>query len=73
MYKPGDVVRLKSGGPLMTVDRVRGDIIFAQWITSGSKAGRGGAVPQPLQPPAKPGKLKVLPAVSFTTGHDTRG
>lgn len=41
MFKPGDVVRLKSGGPVMTVDRVRGDKIFAQWITSGGKAGRG--------------------------------
>lgn len=41
MFKPGDVVRLKSGGPAMTVDRVRGDKIFAQWITSGGKAGRG--------------------------------
>ncbi|PSN06767.1 DUF2158 domain-containing protein [Siccibacter turicensis] len=41
MFKPGDVARLKSGGPVMRVDRARGDKIFVQWMTSGGKAGRG--------------------------------
>ncbi|ELY4126307.1 DUF2158 domain-containing protein [Cronobacter malonaticus] len=61
MFKPGDVVRLKSGGPLMMVDRVRGDIIFAQWMTSGGKAGRGGVSAAAFTATGEAGEAKGTP------------
>lgn len=41
MFKPGDVVKLNSGGPAMTVERVRGDKILTQWLTSGGRLQKG--------------------------------
>lgn len=31
-FKPGDVVRLKSGGPDMTVEKVDGDRVSVVWV-----------------------------------------
>lgn len=32
-FKPGDVVCLKSGGPLMTIATVEGQGAFCEWFT----------------------------------------
>lgn len=32
-FSVGDVVRLKSGGPQMTVDRVEGDAVVCLWFS----------------------------------------
>jgi uncharacterized protein YodC (DUF2158 family) len=34
---PGDQVRLKSGGPVMTVEKVRGDTVTCVWFDDGKK------------------------------------
>lgn len=34
-FKPGDLVRLKSGGPVMTVDRVTPYGVHALWFAYG--------------------------------------
>jgi uncharacterized protein YodC (DUF2158 family) len=40
--KPGDVVQLKSGGPLMTVLAVNNGEAFCSWFDSKSEAKQGG-------------------------------
>jgi uncharacterized protein YodC (DUF2158 family) len=39
-FKPDDIVRLKSGGPVMTVTAVDGDTILCDWfdVTKKSEA-----------------------------------
>ena len=36
-FSPGDQVKLKSGGPTMTVEKVRGDTVTCVWF-DGKKA-----------------------------------
>ena len=48
--KPGDVVRLKSGGPAMTVAIVQGNgHLWCEWFAEGGIHARGFA-PATLQP-----------------------
>jgi uncharacterized protein YodC (DUF2158 family) len=35
--KAGDTVRLKSGGPLMTISVIRGDTVFCVWFDGKKK------------------------------------
>jgi uncharacterized protein YodC (DUF2158 family) len=37
--KPGDVVRLKSGGPLMTVEKIVGDSAKCDWFDGNKPMG----------------------------------
>lgn len=37
LFKEGDVVRLKSGGPNMTVNGVQADAIEVTWFEDGKK------------------------------------
>jgi uncharacterized protein YodC (DUF2158 family) len=51
-YAVGDKVKLKSGGPIMTVDspaRSEGDSVHCQWF-SGSKLQSGFFNPKTLEP-----------------------
>jgi uncharacterized protein YodC (DUF2158 family) len=36
-FKPGDTVRLSSGGPVMTVKLIEGDWIFCDWFDGAKK------------------------------------
>ena len=36
-FKPGDIVRLKSGGPKMTVDSVAGHNVWATWFVDAKR------------------------------------
>jgi uncharacterized protein YodC (DUF2158 family) len=36
-FKPGDTVRLNSGGPAMTVKAVEGDLISCDWFDGTKK------------------------------------
>jgi uncharacterized protein YodC (DUF2158 family) len=51
--KPGDVVELKSGGPDMTVARIRGNEVDCDWFIDG-KAFRGTYPKEALKPATPP-------------------
>ena len=36
-FKPGDTVRLKSGGPAMTVKAIEGDWVSCDWFEGSKK------------------------------------
>jgi uncharacterized protein YodC (DUF2158 family) len=36
-FKPGDTVRLNSGGPVMTVTAVEGDWVVCDWFDGSTK------------------------------------
>jgi uncharacterized protein YodC (DUF2158 family) len=36
-FKPGDTVRLNSGGPAMTVTAVEGDLVVCDWFDGSKK------------------------------------
>jgi uncharacterized protein YodC (DUF2158 family) len=67
-FNPGDLVRLRSGGPLMTVDEVLGDKVVAYWSTEYGDV-RSATFPiseldEPLTlPPADPNLKKEEAAV----------
>jgi uncharacterized protein YodC (DUF2158 family) len=49
-YKPGDIVKLKSGGPNMTVTHIHADgDLVCQWF-AGSKLSRGAFNPGSIEP-----------------------
>jgi uncharacterized protein YodC (DUF2158 family) len=33
-FKPGDTVKLKSGGPLMTIQSITGDEAWCEWFNA---------------------------------------
>ncbi len=53
-FKPGDVVRLKSGGPSMTVEKIGAEgWIVCNWFAEGKELKTGTFVADALEP-AKP-------------------
>lgn len=40
--KPGDVVRLKSGGPPMTAGSLEGDVVLCFWFSEAHNIGSAG-------------------------------
>ncbi len=51
--KPGDIVNLKSGGPLMTVNSVKGHEIECVWNDDRGRPGRGMFIDTSLKPKIK--------------------
>jgi uncharacterized protein YodC (DUF2158 family) len=54
-FKPGDIVRLKSGGPVMTVERVEDEgagkiFVYCVWFDDKAKQTRGHFRPEALDP-----------------------
>lgn len=54
-FKAGDVVRLNSGGPIMTIQEVEGDQVFCVWFDKTKQMhGRFPAVTIKLYTPPRP-------------------
>jgi len=54
-FSVGDTVRLKSGGPLMTIEKIGNDEsnaprVWCVWFDDKNKQQRGGFRPEALQP-----------------------
>lgn len=50
-FRPGDVVRLRSGGPAMTVTNVTpGDWVQCLWMTEGGEVRERSLLPLVLEP-----------------------
>jgi len=41
VFKPGDLVEFRSGGPLMTVEKVEGDSVYCAWMDGPDLIGKG--------------------------------
>ena len=49
MFKAGDVVQLKSGGPLMTVSEADGNVVQCRWF-NGTEEKASSYTPELLKP-----------------------
>ncbi|MCY4085337.1 MAG: DUF2158 domain-containing protein [Actinomycetia bacterium] len=58
-FEPGDIVELKSGGPLLTVTDVTGDAIEATWFTEAGERKEGTFDPITLQGAETPGARRA--------------
>ncbi len=59
-FKVGDTVRLKSGGPVMTVVEVGADNVDCQWFTGDGAPERAGFPPDALKSWESPkGRVKT--------------
>jgi uncharacterized protein YodC (DUF2158 family) len=60
MFKAGDVVQLKSGGPLMTVSEVDGNSVHCRWFSANEE--KASSFPSELLKPADTGpKFAYVP------------
>lgn len=51
-FRPGDVVQLKSGGPRMTVTRIKAGRVFVAWVSADGKREYASYEPATLIKPA---------------------
>ncbi len=57
-FKPGDVVKVKSGGPAMTVERITSNQVVCQWFVGADLKG-GVFAPEALEPAGKVPSYRV--------------
>lgn len=49
-FKVGDTVRMKSGGPLMTVSNINDGAVYCEWFGADGKVARDSFRPEQLKP-----------------------
>ena len=60
MFRVGDVVQLKSGGPLMTVSEIDGNVVHCRWFLQQEE--KSSSFPSELLQPANTGpKFAYVP------------
>ena len=59
MFKAGDVVQLKSGGPLMTVSEVNGSIVHCRWFV-GAEEKSSSFSPEMLKAASASGSVRLV-------------
>jgi uncharacterized protein YodC (DUF2158 family) len=66
-FKTGDVVRLKSGGPGMTVQKLLRNLVHCQWFVDGKKLQSGSFAPETLDavPNYEESQVKNNPGITI--------
>jgi uncharacterized protein YodC (DUF2158 family) len=68
-FSAGDIVKLKSGGPIMTVEKVRGDTVTCVWF-DGKRAHDRKFLAAMLEPDGSIARLSDEDLASAAAGDD---